>query len=164
MGQNFKELIERNAVRIIGPDPCDVGGIAELKWIAEFADLHGVMIAPHGTGNGLLGLAALAQVCATLPNNFIAFEYPSGDPAWWYDIVDGLPDPIVRNGLIEVWDRRGWASRSFLNGRGDIWRRRMRGSSTRVSGCERSPLISDSLHQNFSSCSYTIDNRQVRQL
>jgi enolase-like protein len=30
--QNFKALIERNAVRVIGPDPCDVGGIAELKW------------------------------------------------------------------------------------------------------------------------------------
>jgi L-alanine-DL-glutamate epimerase-like enolase superfamily enzyme len=105
--QNFKELIERNAVRVVGPDPCDVGGIAELKWIAEFADLHGVMIAPHGTGNGLLGLAALVQVCATLPGNFIAFEYPSGKPEWWYDIVDGLPDPVVRSGLIEVWDRPG---------------------------------------------------------
>jgi L-alanine-DL-glutamate epimerase-like enolase superfamily enzyme len=104
---NFKELIERKAVRVIGPDPCDVGGIAELKWIAEYADLHGVMIAPHGTGDGLLGLAALVQVCATLPNSFIAFEYPSGKPEWWYDIVDGLPDPIVRDGLIEVWDRPG---------------------------------------------------------
>jgi L-alanine-DL-glutamate epimerase-like enolase superfamily enzyme len=105
--QNFKELIERKAVRVIGPDPCDVGGIAELKWIAEFADLHGVMVAPHGTGNGLLGLAALVQVCATLPDNFIAFEYPSGNPAWWYEIVDGLADPIVQDGLIEVWDRPG---------------------------------------------------------
>ena len=105
--QNFKELIERHAVRIIGPDPCDVGGIAELKWVAEYADLHGVLIAPHGTGNGLLGLAALVQVSATLPHNFIAFEYPIGDPAWWYDIVDGLPDPIVKNGMIEVWDRPG---------------------------------------------------------
>ena len=104
--QNFKELIESHAVNIVGPDPCDVGGIAELKWIAEYADLHGILMAPHGTGNGLLGLAALVQVCATLPHNFIAFEYPTGDPAWWYDIVDGLPDPIV-NGTIEVWDRPG---------------------------------------------------------
>lgn len=105
--QNFKELIERHAVRIIGPDPCDVGGIAELKWIAEYADLHGILMAPHGTGNGLLGLAALVQVCATLPHNFIAFEYPIGDPEWWYDIVEGLPDPIVENGHITVWDRPG---------------------------------------------------------
>jgi L-alanine-DL-glutamate epimerase-like enolase superfamily enzyme len=105
--QNFKQLIETKAVRVIGPDPGDVGGIAELKWIAEYADLHGVMMAPHGTGNGLLGLAALVQVCATLPGNFIAFEYPNGKPDWWYDIVDGLPDPIMRNGMIEVWDRPG---------------------------------------------------------
>ncbi len=105
--QNFKALIEGKAVNVLGPDPCDVGGIAELKWIAEYADLHGILMAPHGTANGLLGLAALVQVAATLPDNFIAFEYPTGDPAWWYDIVDGLPDPIVRNGMIEVWDRPG---------------------------------------------------------
>jgi L-alanine-DL-glutamate epimerase-like enolase superfamily enzyme len=105
--QNFKDLIERHAVRVVGPDPCDVGGIAELKWIAEYADLHGILMAPHGTGNGLLGLAALVQVSATLPQNFIAFEYPAGDPAWWYDIVDGLPHPIVTDGHISVWDRPG---------------------------------------------------------
>ena len=105
--QNFKELVEKKAVRVLGPDPGDVGGIAELKWITEYADLHGLLMAPHGTGNGLLGLAALVQVCATLPGNFIAFEYPSGSPAWWYDIVDGLPTPLVQGGLIEVWDRPG---------------------------------------------------------
>ncbi len=105
--QNFKDLIETNAVRIIGPDPCDVGGIAELKWVAEYADLHGILIAPHGTVDGLLGLAALVQVCATLPDNYIAFEYPIGQPDWWYDIVDGLPNPIVKDSFIDVWDRPG---------------------------------------------------------
>jgi L-alanine-DL-glutamate epimerase-like enolase superfamily enzyme len=105
--QNFKELIERHAINVVGPDPCDVGGIAELKWVAEYADLHGILMAPHGTGNGLLGLAALVQVSATLPHNFIAFECPRGDPEWWHDIIDGLPDPIVEGGMIEVWDRPG---------------------------------------------------------
>jgi L-alanine-DL-glutamate epimerase-like enolase superfamily enzyme len=105
--QNFRELIETHAVRVVGPDPADVGGIAELKWIAEYADLHGVLMAPHGTGNGVLGLAALVQVSATLPQNFIAFEYPAPKDSWWYDIVDGLPDPIVQDGHITVWDRPG---------------------------------------------------------
>ncbi|HEX5417640.1 MAG TPA: mandelate racemase/muconate lactonizing enzyme family protein [Chloroflexota bacterium] len=105
--QNFMELIETRAVSIVGPDPADVGGIAELKWIAEYADLHGVLMAPHGTLDGLIGLAALVQVSAAMPQNYIAFEYPTGNPEWWYDIVDGLPDPIVKNGLIEVWDRPG---------------------------------------------------------
>jgi L-alanine-DL-glutamate epimerase-like enolase superfamily enzyme len=105
--QNFVELIEKHAVNVIGPDPVDVGGIAELKWIAEYADLHGILMAPHGTGDGLLGLAALVQVSATLPENYIAFEYPIGKPDWWYDIVDGLPDPIVKDSFIDVWDTPG---------------------------------------------------------
>ena len=29
-----------------------------------------------------------------------------GRPDWWYDIVQGLPDPIV-NGFVDVWDRPG---------------------------------------------------------
>jgi len=105
--QNFKELIERHAVNIIGPDPADIGGIAELKWVAEYADLHGILMAPHGILDGLIGLAALVQVSATLPHNFIAFEYPRPREQWWYEIVDGLPNPIVQNSLIEVWDRPG---------------------------------------------------------
>lgn len=107
LAQNFKDLLEKKAVNIIGPDPCDVGGIAELKRVAEYADLHGILIAPHGVGDGLIGLAALVQVSATLPKNYIAFEYPVGNPEWWYDIVDGLPDPIVKEGFIDVWDTPG---------------------------------------------------------
>jgi len=80
--RNPKQLIEIQAVNILGPDPADVGGIANLKWIAEYAALHGILMAPHGAGNGLLGLAALVQFCATLPVNYIAFEYPSGTDAW----------------------------------------------------------------------------------
>ena len=105
--QNFQELIEKRAVDIVGPDPCDVGGIAELKWIAEYADLHGILMAPHGTLDGLFGLAALVQVGATMPTNYIAFEYPTGDPEWWYDIVEGLPDPIVTDSYIDVLERPG---------------------------------------------------------
>ena len=105
--QNFKDLIEKHAINVVGPDPADVGGIAELKWIAEYADLHGIQMAPHGVFDGVFGLAALVQVSATMPHNFIAFEYPYGRPDWWYEIVEGLPDPIVVDGHITVWDRPG---------------------------------------------------------
>ena len=105
--QNFKELFEKQAINIVGPDPADVGGIAELKWVAEYADLHGILMAPHGTLDGLIGLAALVQVSATLPHNYIAFEYTTGQPEWWYDIIDGLPDPIVKESFIDVWDTPG---------------------------------------------------------
>jgi len=105
--QNFKELIEGHAVNVVGPDPCDCGGIAELKWIAEYADLHGIAMAPHGTANGIFGMAALVQVCATLPDNFIAFEYPARFEPFWYDITEGFDGTPVRNGMIAVPDRPG---------------------------------------------------------
>ncbi len=105
--QNFKDLIEKKAVRVVGPDPADVGGLAELKWIAEYADLHGIMMAPHGIIDGLIGLAGLVHSSAAMPQNYIAFEYPIARPDWWYEIIDGLPDPIVKNGYITVWDSPG---------------------------------------------------------
>ena len=52
-------------------------------------------------------MAALVQVSATLPQNYIAFEYPIGNPEWWYEIVDGPPDPIIKDGFIDVWDKPG---------------------------------------------------------
>jgi L-alanine-DL-glutamate epimerase-like enolase superfamily enzyme len=105
--ENFKDLIEKQAVNVIGPDPEDVGGLAELKWIAEYADLHGILVAPHGIFDGLIGLAAHVHLAAVLPQNYIGFEYPIGQPEWWYDIVDGLPNPIMKQGFIDVWDRPG---------------------------------------------------------
>ena len=98
----IKELIETQAVRVIGPDPADIGGIAELKWVTEHAYMHSIMMAPHGTANGLLGLGALINVCATLPANFIAFEYPSASDPWWTDIVVGLPEKIVVDSHVDV--------------------------------------------------------------
>ena len=103
----FKELIEKHAVDVIGPDPMDVGGIAELKWIAEFADLHGIQMAPHGTADALIGLAAHVQVGATLPDNFIAFELPNGKPDWWYDILEGMDNLVVEDSHIAVNDTPG---------------------------------------------------------
>jgi L-alanine-DL-glutamate epimerase-like enolase superfamily enzyme len=104
--QGFQDLIEKHAISIIGPDPCDVGGVAELKWVAEFADMHGILIAPHGVGDGPIGLAALVQVSASLPQNYIAFEYPRIDPEW-HGLVKGLSNLNVKNGFIEVPDEPG---------------------------------------------------------
>ena len=110
---NFVELIQKRAVSVVGPDPEDVGGIAELKWIAEYADLHGILMAPHGIFDGLIGLAAHVQVGAAMPQNFVGFEYPVPRDgmrdlaSWWYDIVEGLPDPIVEKSFVKVWDTPG---------------------------------------------------------
>ncbi len=99
-------MIETHAVDVIGPDPMDMGGLAELKWVAEYADLHGILIAPHGIGDGPFGLAALLQVCATLPDNYIAFELPMVTPNW-KNLVTGLENLTIEDGCIRVPDRPG---------------------------------------------------------
>ncbi|MFW5737537.1 MAG: mandelate racemase/muconate lactonizing enzyme family protein, partial [Spirochaetota bacterium] len=40
---------------------------------------------------------------------YAASECPSAAAAtdWWADIVDWMPDPVVRDGHVEVWDRPG---------------------------------------------------------
>jgi L-alanine-DL-glutamate epimerase-like enolase superfamily enzyme len=107
--ENCKELIETQAVDVLGCDVEDVGGMAEFKWISEYANLHGIMVAPHGIFDGLFGVAAQVHMGAAMPQNYLAFEYALGEPEWWYDIVEGLPDPIVKNGFIDVdfWDKPG---------------------------------------------------------
>ena len=105
--QNFTDLIETRAVDVIGPDPADVGGLAELKWIAEYADLHGILMAPHGTFDGVFGMAGLTHVCSTMPQNYIAYEFPGLNPGWWVDIVEGLPSDFLRDGHVKVWDAPG---------------------------------------------------------
>ena len=116
---------------MIGPDPLDVGGIAELKWIAELADLHGILVAPHGIADGLIGLAAHVHLAATLPRNYIALEYPVGRPDWWYDLIEGLPDPIVEDGFINgSGTHPGWASNSTWRPQRNACPMRTRTSST----------------------------------
>ena len=102
----FKNLIEENAVDIVAPDVCDVGGIAELKWIAEYADLHGILIAPHNFG---LPIAFMANVhaAASMPKNFIAFEHHMVDVPWWKNLVEGLEDPLIQEGYVNVPDKPG---------------------------------------------------------
>ena len=102
----FRELIEQHAVDIVAPDICDVGGLAEAKWIAELADLYGLLIAPHNIG---LPIAFVANVHAgaAMPQNFIAFEFHSADIPWWEEIVKGLEKPLIKDGFAKVPDSPG---------------------------------------------------------
>jgi L-alanine-DL-glutamate epimerase-like enolase superfamily enzyme len=84
-----------------------MGGIAEMKWVSEFADLYSIQFAPHGTFDGLIEwqhrLWQEQQCRKTISRSNTAIA----NPAWWYDIVSGLPDPVVKGGLIDVWDKPG---------------------------------------------------------
>lgn len=57
--QAFKELLDRRAVDIIQPDASLCGGIRELLFIAELAELYGVQCVPHSWSGSILNAASI---------------------------------------------------------------------------------------------------------
>ena len=99
----YRELIEKQAARIIAPDIPKMGGLAEAKKVADHADLYYIPIAPHNVASPI-GTMAGAQVCAAM-NNFLVLEYHAHDVAWWGDLVQG--PPVIEGGFIHLDDRPG---------------------------------------------------------
>ena len=63
--QAFKELFERRAVDIVQPDASLCGGIREVLFIAELAELYGIQCIPH-SWNGAIVNAASIHIAALI--------------------------------------------------------------------------------------------------
>jgi len=99
----YRELIEKQAARIIAPDIPKMGGLLEAKKVADHADLYYIPIAPHNVASPI-GTVASAHVCAAM-NNFLVMEFHAHDVPWWDDLVEG--EPSIRDGFIHLNDRPG---------------------------------------------------------
>lgn len=103
--EGFRPLIEREAVRILHPDPATSGGILETKRIGELAEEHGIPIALHMAATPIATMAAAAIGAAT--SNFLVLEHHAADVPFWSDLVTGLPTPLIRDGEIALPDAPG---------------------------------------------------------
>lgn len=107
---------------ILGENPCNVdkifrkikqfggpsrqgGGALELKKIGDIADEHGVAVAIHMAESPVACMAAVQTAAAM--HNVLALEFHSVDVPWWKDIVKGLPDPLIKDGFIQVPNKPG---------------------------------------------------------
>jgi L-alanine-DL-glutamate epimerase-like enolase superfamily enzyme len=99
----YRELIEKQAARIIAPDIPKMGGLAEAKKVADHADMYYIPIAPHNVASPV-GTVAAAHVCAAM-NNFLVMEFHAHDVPWWADLVEG--EPAIDGGFIHLNDRPG---------------------------------------------------------
>ncbi len=66
----FREVCEKHAASYLQPDASHVGGISELRKVANLAEIYYMHIAPH-CAIGPVALAACLQVDATIPNFLI---------------------------------------------------------------------------------------------
>ncbi|KAI8931384.1 hypothetical protein NX059_011717 [Plenodomus lindquistii] len=139
---DVRPFLEAGCVDILQPDISHVGGISELRRIANMAETYDVAIAPHSP-LGPIALAACCQVDCTLSNFAIqemslGIHYNAGsadltsytrNPEVW-DVKEGYIKMFGGPGLgIEIdeeWVRReskdakAWVSPGFIGPGGEI--------------------------------------------
>lgn len=102
----FREVLEKQAARILQPDLCHCGGILEAKKIAAMAEVYYAAIAPHNP-LGPISLAAGLQLDACIPN-FLCQEQVSLGEGYLvepFELKDGYIDVPTKPGLgIELDD------------------------------------------------------------
>lgn len=90
---NYRELLQKQAARIIQPDAARAGGITAMKKIAAMADASYVTVAPHNP-NGPICTAASIHVAASIPN-FVIMEEGNTNTSQYAGIFkDGWKDSM----------------------------------------------------------------------
>lgn len=101
----YRELLEKQAVSVIQPDICHVGGIFEGRKLAAMAELYYVNVAPHNP-LGPISLASCLQLDACIPN-FLVQEHP-GNPDGSDLGVGYIKEPfVIKGGYIETPKKPG---------------------------------------------------------
>ena len=84
---NYREVLGKQAARILQPDVARTGGVTAMKKIAALAEVHYVTIAPHNP-NGPVCTAASMHVAASAPN-FLIMEEGNKETGQYQDIFVG---------------------------------------------------------------------------
>lgn len=101
----YRELIEKQAVSIIQPDICHVGGIYEGRKLAAMIEMYYGSVAPHNP-LGPISLASCIQLDACIPN-FLVQEHP-GNPDKSDLGVGYIKEPfVIEDGYIKVPTKPG---------------------------------------------------------
>jgi galactonate dehydratase len=111
----FREVLEKEAAALIQPDASHVGGITELKKVANMAEVYYVHVMPH-SAIGPIAFSACLQVDAAVPNFLIQEQIDQALGAeilrepW--QVVDGHIELPTRPGLGFEVDERALAQAS----------------------------------------------------
>jgi len=105
--RGFRPFIEKQACDMIHPDGQKVGGLLEMKRIADWADVYSMPMLCHN-GASPVGTIASAHACMAI-RSFVALETDSldkGKAPHWQDIIqrDG---PVFSDGYIKVSNKPG---------------------------------------------------------
>lgn len=100
----MRELISKQAVHIIQPEPLANGGILETIKVAAMAEMYHIMVAPHQASSPV-SLAVCAQVDAVIPNFLIQECNVDLEAPMARDLLNPLPR--IEAGYLHLPDRPG---------------------------------------------------------
>lgn len=95
----FREVMDRNAARIIMLDLSWVGGISEAKKVATMAESYQLPVAPHDC-TGPVVLIASTHLSLNAPNALIQETVRAFYTGWYTELVTDLP--LIQNGEISL--------------------------------------------------------------
>jgi D-galactarolactone cycloisomerase len=101
---DFADLLARRALDIAQPDVARAGGMTEIRRIAALTSAHGVRLAPHAWGSGVLFAASL-HVAMAAPNCHI-LEVTQGYMPMMWELFEE-PFDIRPDGTVHASDRPG---------------------------------------------------------
>ena len=96
---SFREVMERNAARVIMLDLSWVGGISEAKKVATMAESYQLPVAPHDC-TGPIVLMASMHLSLNAPNALIQETVRAFYTGWYTELVTDLP--IIENGFASL--------------------------------------------------------------
>ena len=103
MRQFAREVIVKQAARLIAIDFGNIGGLQEGRKTTDLAELYFIPIAVHNIASPL-GTVAAAQASATIPN-FTALEHHAIGVPWWDNLVK--EGPVIENGYYRLNQKPG---------------------------------------------------------
>ncbi len=103
MRQMAREVIVKQAARLLAVDFGNIGGLLEGRKIADLAELYFMPIATHNVATPV-GTVAAAQASSTMPN-FMVLEHHAVEVPWWGNLVKG--GPVIQDGYYILNDRPG---------------------------------------------------------
>ena len=101
----FRDIITKQAIRIVAPDLSCVGGLFEGLKVAIMAQAENILCAPHNICSPI-GTMAAVHACSAMPN-LVGLEYHAVGVPWWQEVVHWEGQIIDDQGYIAVPDAPG---------------------------------------------------------
>jgi len=101
---DFQDLLEKRALDIAQPDVARAGGLTEIRRISALTSAHGVRLAPHAWGSGLLFAASIHTAMSSA--NCHILEVTQGYMPMMWELLNE-PFDIRPDGTVHAPDRPG---------------------------------------------------------